>query len=46
LGADLYDAGFLNITSIDISTVAVNLMSDLYSDKEEMECKPPYSLTI
>lgn len=42
LAADLYDAGYTNITCIDISTVAINLMGDLYSEKEEMECKPYY----
>jgi hypothetical protein len=38
LGADLYDAGFLNITNIDISTVVINQMTDLHRTKEEMEC--------
>eukprot|EP00981_Chlorochromonas_danica_P006113 scaffold1287_cov253-Ochromonas_danica.AAC.26 len=28
---------YTNITCIDISTVAINLMGDLYSEKEEME---------
>eukprot|EP01033_Poteriospumella_lacustris_P000825 gene825-588_t len=37
LGADLYDAGFLNITNIDISTVVINQMTDLHRTKEEME---------
>eukprot|EP01031_Cornospumella_fuschlensis_P033786 gene33786-40881_t len=35
--ADIYDAGFPNITNIDISEVAINLMSDLFGEKEEME---------
>lgn len=41
LGSDLYDIGYANITCIDISTVVINIMSDLYAEKEEMECKPP-----
>lgn len=39
LGADIYDAGYLNITNIDISTVVIAQMSDLYSNRDEMECK-------
>ncbi len=37
LGSDLYDAGYLNITNIDISTVVINQMTDMYRAKEEME---------
>jgi hypothetical protein len=39
IGAELYDAGFLNITNIDISTVVINHMAQVYSSREEMECK-------
>lgn len=39
LGAEIYDLGYVNITNIDISSVVINQMSDLYSDREEMECK-------
>ncbi len=39
LGADIYDNGFVNVTNIDISTVVINKMSDLYADREEMECE-------
>jgi hypothetical protein len=38
LGARLYDQGYVNITNIDISEVVVNLMSERYTDREEMEC--------
>ena len=37
LGAGLYDDGYTNITNIDISPVVINLMSERYSDREEME---------
>jgi hypothetical protein len=39
LGADIYDAGCLNITNIDISTVVIAQMGDLYANREEMECE-------
>jgi len=37
MGAELYDDGFLNITNIDVSSVVINQMGDLYADREEME---------
>jgi hypothetical protein len=37
IGAHLYDEGFLNITNIDISSVAVSFMAERYGDREEME---------
>lgn len=46
LGADIYDAGYLNITNIDISTVVIAQMSDLYSNRDEMECKEFYSFLL
>ena len=39
LGAALYDAGYLNITNIDSSSVVISQMTDRYADKEEMECE-------
>jgi len=37
LGPELYKLGHVNITNIDISAVVVNQMTDMHSDKEEME---------
>lgn len=37
LGASLYDEGFVNVTNIDISTVVINQMDNIYAEKEEME---------
>jgi SAM-dependent methyltransferase len=37
LGPELYNQGHVNITNVDISAVVVNQMTDLHSDKEEME---------
>lgn len=37
LGADMYDAGFTNITNIDTSMVVVNQMCDANHEREEME---------
>jgi hypothetical protein len=39
LGPDIYDSGCLNITNIDISQVVIGQMSDMYANREEMECK-------
>lgn len=39
LGAEIYDSGYVNVTNIDISTVAINQMSANCADREEMECK-------
>ena len=39
LGAALYDAGYMNITNVDSSSVVISQMTDRYADKEEMECK-------
>ena len=44
LGADLYDAGFTNVTNIDTSLVVINKMTDRYSDRDEMECTCFYFL--
>jgi hypothetical protein len=38
LGADLYEAGYTNITNIDISNVVISQMTHLHSGKEDMEC--------
>lgn len=46
LGADIYDAGYLNITNVDISTVVIAQMSELYSNRDEMECKKVTRLLI
>ena len=37
LGSQLYDDGYVNITSIDISSVVIAQMHDKYIDKSEME---------
>jgi ubiquinone/menaquinone biosynthesis C-methylase UbiE len=37
LGGELYNAGYQNITNVDISEVVVNQMTDKYGDCTEME---------
>ena len=37
-GAELHDDGFVNITNVDVSAVVINLMSERYANREEMEC--------
>lgn len=37
LGAELYDAGYHNITNVDTSAVVIAQMNDRYLDKEDME---------
>ena len=37
LGPCLYDAGYPNVTNIDISPVVINQMTNKYKDREEME---------
>jgi hypothetical protein len=39
LGADLYAEGYENILNIDVSSVVVRQMSDLFAELENMECK-------
>jgi hypothetical protein len=34
----LYDDGFVNITSIDVSPVVIHQLNDRYSDRVELEC--------
>ena len=37
IGARLFDAGYLNITNVDNSSICINQMVDRYSDRNEME---------
>ena len=37
LSSDLYDNGYYNITSIDLSAVVVSQMCDRFKEKDEME---------
>lgn len=39
LGANLYDKGYSNLTNIDTSSVVISQMSNLYADRQDMECE-------
>ena len=39
LSADLYEAGYHNITNIDTSAVVIQQMNERYAENEDMECK-------
>ncbi len=39
MGAELYNEGYKNITNIDVSEVLISQMNNIYSEKDEMECK-------
>lgn len=42
----MYKDGYFNITNVDISSVVISQMSQLYSQFEEMECNDKSILLI
>lgn len=46
MGPDLYKDGYKDITSIDISPLVVERMTDLFQDLEDLECKARASFVL